>query len=459
MSFIKTGKKRGRKPATYRASDDTYIEGLSRRADGRWRIIATGQTFVEPDERLAIHKFHNLTAKRKQSTIAIPFAAATNPGDMADVVAALPKPPPPASAEEAFHRYIDSSPTGGTTPPRMEVFDGVTIEFHREPTPESAFWPWLRRLILDKHVLIAERTGIEKMAWISEWERPKRSPTLKEIGDLYDTKAAVTAKERTQAKLFWKEFCAAVQVATVRELTSEIVSSYHDTVIGAGNSPTYVRHRFGKIKTMLNFACKRGLATADIRKGLDACAVLVPPKQRAVDPHPIDREDFHKLIAATDEQGKAMLLLALNCCMYASEIVGVHWDQIDFEKGTLVADRGKTGVSRVAVLWGRTVDALNKLPRRLPRVFVSYQGGQANANIVRKFFEDLRPVAKVDKSVKFADVRDGSYTAAAEAKGVQFEHARILAGHRTGMSDHYLKRNPKIVAEACAAVERAYFQN
>ena len=56
-----------------------------------------------------------------------------------------------------------------------------------------------------------------------------------------------------------------------------------------------------------------------------------------------------------------------------------------------------------------------------------------------------------------SDIRDGAYTAAVQKKGVQFEHARILAGHRTGMSDHYIKRDPEMVADACRAIEERYF--
>jgi hypothetical protein len=33
----------------------------------------------------------------------------------------------------------------------------------------------------------------------------------------------------------------------------------------------------------------------------------------------------------------------------------------------------------------------------------------------------------------------------------------VLAGHRCGMTDHYVKRNARIVANACAAIERHYF--
>lgn len=36
-------------------------------------------------------------------------------------------------------------------------------------------------------------------------------------------------------------------------------------------------------------------------------------------------------------------------------------------------------------------------------------------------------------------------------------HVKLLAGHPVGMADHYVKRNPKMVATCCAAIEQHYF--
>ena len=48
----------------YRAADGTEYQDRSCRAsDDRWRIKANGQTFVEPDERLAIARFLVTTRK------------------------------------------------------------------------------------------------------------------------------------------------------------------------------------------------------------------------------------------------------------------------------------------------------------------------------------------------------------------------------------------------------------
>lgn len=44
-----------RKP--YRTSWGEHINGLRQRRDGRWVIVETGKTYVEPDERMAVVRF------------------------------------------------------------------------------------------------------------------------------------------------------------------------------------------------------------------------------------------------------------------------------------------------------------------------------------------------------------------------------------------------------------------
>ncbi|MCZ6655032.1 MAG: hypothetical protein O7D91_18645 [Planctomycetota bacterium] len=58
-------------------------------------------------------------------------------------------------------------------------------------------------------------------------------------------------------------------------------------------------------------------------------------------------------------------------------------------------------------------------------------------------------------------IRKGGYSAAIEG-GCDPTHAEILMGHAvkiSNVSDHYLERNPKMVADACAVIEAHYFNN
>ena len=47
--------------AHYKTKMGEVVVGLARDTDGRWRIMATGQRFTEPDECKAVEKFRDLT--------------------------------------------------------------------------------------------------------------------------------------------------------------------------------------------------------------------------------------------------------------------------------------------------------------------------------------------------------------------------------------------------------------
>lgn len=58
--------------------------------------------------------------------------------------------------------------------------------------------------------------------------------------------------------------------------------------------------------------------------------------------------------------------------------------------------------------------------------------------------------------MKCAHCRDGAYTAAIDS-GATVDEAKFLAGHAIGISDHYLKRKPTMVAGAVEGIRKAYF--
>ena len=89
-------------------------------------------------------------------------------------------------------------------------------------------------------------------------------------------------------------------------------------------------------------------------------------------------------------------------------------------------------------------------------VFLSQQGTRWSGKSANVLFRGLRKKASVAECVKAEHCRDGAYTAAIEA-GVELMQAKLLAGHSTGIPDHYAQRRPAMVADAVAAIERAYF--
>jgi len=452
--------KRGRHTAVYTAANGDQIVGLMRLKDRRWRASGPEKyTFSEPDEKLAIAHFRQWQAlKDGDGLVRIPVLIAS-------------------STKRATNNQVNA-----VLAPRVmtEGFDEEAVTT-RAAFPD-AIWAWVRQEILTRPKYVAQMTGIEQIGYLHDLKPPKPSPTLEDVGKAYLDHAKISANWRAKSKIFWSEFTALVEVTTLRELTQEHVVDYADMVREAAKAPTYARQRFGAIKAIINYPTKRGKWAEDCKRVLAFCAVLVPPRKSAVDPHPISREDFAKLLKAVSPQpnvskpaknqaGKAeaavtvdlpmraMLLLMLNACMYGGEVAVLNWSELDLAKGLLVAQRPKTGVVRVAALWPRTIEALKALDRgKTDAVFTTEIGSQADYLHVYRRFKVCREAAGVPH-VQLSHIRDGAFTAAAEAlpTGVGLDMCRLLAGQACGVADHYIKRNPKMVASACEAVEKAYF--
>jgi integrase len=415
----------GRKPAHYVAKDGTQVRGLSRRpTDGRWRVIGSNVTFTCDDEALAIHRYLTQYAPARASAV-VDF---------------------PVPAVKPHSRVEDM--------PVLTTFDPVSRRATQHIS-EAAAWAWVREQILARPHYVAQMTGIEQIGYLADLPKPTASPTLVDVGELYLGHARISANWRSKCRLFWQEFRDCAGVPKLRDLTQEHLVAYGDMVREAAPSPTYARQRFGAVKAIVNYPTKRGKWAEDCKRALALCAVLVPPGKAAADPDPITPEAFQSLYRNADARMKAVLLLALNCCMYAAEVAALDWRDFDLDKATLVTARAKTQIVRIATLWPSTVAALRALPRRTEALFLTEAGTRADYLSVYRLFRGVRKLADLEH-VQFAQIRDGAYTAAAES-GVPLDVCRLLAGHSSGISDHYVKRRPQMVASACAAIEEAYF--
>jgi integrase len=370
--------------------------------------------------------------------------------------------PPKSAFEEFCDEFLPPVQPVETTPepPLLVELHDDRLEFYGHHVEEDAFWPWLTRLILDKPKLVASRTGIEEIGYLSQLTKPAPSPTLVEVGRVFFDRTDLSDKELQKCRSTWAEFTAAVGVSTLRELHPELVAAWGQRVRKQDLAAKTVYHRFNRIKTVLNHFRTTGRCIDDVRHAVDCCAVLKAPETTSLDPHPISRGDFTELLHAAGEgEGQALLLTALNLCLYPIDVARLRWGELDLKRGVYHAKRGKTKVARCAVLWSRTTGALEKVVPQEDDDFVFHResGRPHTATTVRKWFWKLRERAGVRKEVQFADMRDGAFTEAVAGEGVEFRHAQVLAGHRAGIADAYVLRNPRMVSKACAAVEHAYF--
>jgi type 1 fimbriae regulatory protein FimB/type 1 fimbriae regulatory protein FimE len=83
-----------------------------------------------------------------------------------------------------------------------------------------------------------------------------------------------------------------------------------------------------------------------------------------------------------------MILLAFRHGLRASELVDLHWDQVDFNSAVLHVRRVKKGTASTHPLTGRELRALRRLLReavtKSPFVFVSERGSPMTVSNFRK---------------------------------------------------------------------------
>ncbi|MCH8880860.1 MAG: tyrosine-type recombinase/integrase [Planctomycetes bacterium] len=335
------------------------------------------------------------------------------------------------------------------------------------------FWEKVRELLLEDPMLAAEMTGIERLAYLQHMEPPLPSRSLKEIGNLYlnDKKNELTSKEWKNSSTWWDEFCRITDAETVSDLSHEHFRKYRQAVQDhqkeLERSNSYTRSRFGKIKAILNYALSGEMVLgSDDRARLHFRALLKPPAKPTPNPVDLTKNELQSVLKFADKWEEALILVAINCAYYPGDCSKLRWDMIDFPKNTIRLDRTKStgragrSIPRVAVLWKRTLMALNSIRNGHAHVFVSSVGRPVHVETIRKKWNALCEQAGVNRNLTFANLRDSALTAASasEDPAVPMQQVRALAGHvAPGVDDHYIRRYPRFVETACKAIERHYF--
>ncbi len=131
---------------------------------------------------------------------------------------------------------------------------------------ESEVWAMVRREILRDTRRVAELVGIKEIGYLAELKAPTPSPTpsptLDEIGKLYFAKPGLSDNEVSRSRLHWSEFTKAAAVETIRQIDHDAVARFEKEVLSDDLKPKSIKHRFGKVRTILKFAIERGKGIA-----------------------------------------------------------------------------------------------------------------------------------------------------------------------------------------------------
>lgn len=345
----------------------------------------------------------------------------------------------------------------------VDVLDGDR-RFVRYDIPAGDFWRLVREAALSEPDIFRKETGLRVID-----HGMTESATLEDVLNTYLNKRKKPCDEEIKKVLgYWRFFVSAIAPAKqIVDVDAEALTRWEDAAHAKyenEGSPKTLAHRFEYVFRLFNFAVKKQLDVEECKRVLAeiTSAKAELPGLRNPNPKPISVDDFHALLGVADEKWTAILLLALNLSFYPIDVRTITKSAMDLKTGMVIFDRAKTGqTTRVGVLWSRTVSAirayLKSSGHNQSEVFITQYGRPYTAQGFRNVFRLQRTKAGLDSEVEFAHIRDGAYSAAIQG-GVSETMAKILAGHKiSGMSDAYIKRNPKMVAEACELIEQHYF--
>ncbi len=243
---------------------------------------------------------------------------------------------------------------------------------------------------------------------------------------------------------------------------------YRQTILSkqGDRSNVWTRSRFGKIKSIFNYAKRESNMPTKDRENLTLLELLQNPKKPKGDEKirktlQIAKDELEAMLKIADDIDRAAILIGLNCAYYQVDLIRLEWRHIDLTTKTVTLQRNKSSrltasqsaVPRVAYLWQRTIDAIKKLKGSHKNVFY-----QDDRHTIFKRFRRLMKLAKLArKELTFANLRDSAITVASRA-GVPTAQVHALAGHSdTTVTWEYIERSPDFVKDACEAIEKYYF--
>jgi integrase len=302
---------------------------------------------------------------------------------------------------------------------------------------------------------VAQQTGIVWLAYGPDLEPPKPLPSFKELEQTWRDHFKKSPEQKRKVLRAWEDFKTTAKVLGLKDIITEAVIAYRDVVHAREASGKSQSNLFTRIRRLISFAKSRGIAVEKMAQVLTTLSLLTPSESTvSLNPQPVEVDDFKALLKAADGEDLAMVLLMLNGAFYCAEVIRLKWT--DIIKGCIVTHRAKEGrCVRVCVLWPETLAALAKVKQKGEYIFYNYAGAPLGIKGAEKRFRELRDAAKVEH-VTSSQLRDGAATAMAQAN-VTEKLCNLLLGHRAGIGDHYVKRNPQMVAPACEAIYRHYF--
>ena len=177
-----------------------------------------------------------------------------------------------------------------------------------------------------------------------------------------------------------------------------------------------------------------------------------------------------KIFSIADVIYRCAMLCALNFGMKEAELVDIRLEQrkgrknpdIDLNEKTISKPRTKTGIIGVAIVWDRTVDAINEMleytQNKSEFLFLNHSDNVMKPRNINKWWQRIRKQAGIDDSVKFEHIRDAAQTVPIDYDPTLHFETKLLLGHSiSGVTNNYLHRRPNMTKRVCSVLEEHYF--
>ena len=120
----------------------------------------------------------------------------------------------------------------------------------------------------------------------------------------------------------------------LQKLSARHLDAFYTKKLDEGLSSSTVGSFHNILHKALDMALKRNLVARNV------CDLVEPPHRKRFEVHPLTVEQMHKLLtAARGHRMEAIFHLALATGMRRGELMGLKWQDINFEKGTLQVRR------------------------------------------------------------------------------------------------------------------------
>ncbi|MDP1809313.1 MAG: tyrosine-type recombinase/integrase [Actinomycetota bacterium] len=256
-----------------------------------------------------------------------------------------------------------------------------------------------------------------------------------------------------------------------RAISTEIIDLFVSELSASCLSPRTVAHSLTVLKTIFKTAEQWGYLSKDPAKAVKK------PRVPKVEMDFLNPAEINKLLAATDQRHYALLLTACMTGLRRGELLGLKWEDIDFNAKTISVRRSVRGtilvetksahsVRRVSIS-DTLIKALRELQTRLlvdgpdnplGLIFPSEVGTPIDGpNLLRRIFWPTLTRAGL-RRVRFHDLRH-SYAALAISRNVPLKVIQRQLGHSSIQitADTYGHLLPETESAAAAELEAAIF--